>query len=142
LLLLLPPFATDEDGFGAVLGRLLLFGRLLFEAVRLFPFPADGLGAAATGPRAVAPEGREVMLEEGLGLLLAESGFLATFEEGLGALEGPLALPLLLFEGLTAGRGAGAEEILGALPDELPGRGAGRASGFRLLLLLLLATGR
>ena len=138
--LLLPPFDTDEDGFGVALGRLLLLGRLLFEAVRLFPFPADGFGAAAMGPRAVAPEGREVMLEEGLGLLLAESGFLATFDEGLGALEGPLALPVLLFEGLTAGRGA--EEILGVLPGELPGRGAGRTSGFRLLLLLLFATGR
>jgi hypothetical protein len=84
-------------------------------------------------------EGRGAALDEGLGLL-SESGFLAMFEEGFGALEGPLALSLLLllFEGfaagLAAGRGAGAEETLGPVFDGALWRATGRASGFRLLL--------
>jgi len=124
--LLFAPLAIDEEGFGAALGRLLLLDRLLFEAVRLFPLLAEGLGGAATGPRGAALEGREV-----------------TLEEGFGALEGPLALLLLLlFEGFAAGRGVGAEEILGALLGGLLGRAAGRASGCRLFLLLLLVSGR
>jgi hypothetical protein len=91
-------------------------------------------------------DGRGAALDEGLGLP-SESGFLAMFEEGFGALEGPLALSLwLLFEGfasgLAAGRGAGAEETLGPVFDGALWRATGRASGFRLLLLLLFAVGR
>jgi hypothetical protein len=76
---------------------------------------------------------------------LSESGFLATFEEGFGAFDGPLALLLLfdgLAEGFAGGRGAGAELIRGALLGGELWRATGRASGFRLLLLLFEAAGR
>jgi hypothetical protein len=150
------PLAIAEEGLGAALGRSLparslsfgrLSGRLLFALGRLSCLPAAGLGAAATAPLGAVLDGRGAALDEGLGLL-SESGFLAMFEEGFGALEGPLALSLLLllFEGfaagLAAGRGAGAEETLGPVFDGALWRATGRASGFRLLLLLLLAVGR
>lgn len=143
-----------DEGLGAALGlsfpaRFLspgrLSGRLLFALGRLSDLPAAGFGAAATGPLGAATDGREAVLDEGFGLVF-ESGFLAIFDEGFGALEGPFALLLLLllFEGLAdgwaAGRGAGTEETLGPVDAGVLWRATGRASGFRLLLLL--AAGR
>lgn len=101
-----PP--TAEDGLGPALRRFATFGRLLPLPPALL-FPAAGRGAAATGPRGAALEGRDPTLEEGLGLLVA-LGLLAIFEEGLGPLEGPFALFWLL-EVLAAVRGVGAERF-------------------------------